>query len=288
MKIETFEVPPVGHSLGWFNWKVSPNLRDMTSLIRSAGLDACELTCGIPERDAALEHGELGANLSLRKISMHLGDFRSFETLLSDEREVTSQFVARLSNRHSVSSTALHPDLAPDVAIRELKAAGVPVAIENMDRLKGTSRTVAEVMVVIDRNTVPLVLDLQHAFENAVDAGIAPHELVRDFATEATQHNRIGIAHLHVSGEVSETGTQRSNHASLGVSTNRDEIFRSLKIVRDVYDGRLPAIILEGDYSVGLPARAEPLRQEQIDEATSTIAERMRRERELVLNELGY
>lgn len=286
MHNQLYVKPPVGHSFGWFNWKVSANLRDVANVMRTAGLDACELTCGEPARDEALCRETLSVP-GVRMVSLHLSDYRGYESQPIEARAAAIRTAADVVTRHSVARTALHPDLAPSQAIDDLVAAGVPVGIENMDRSKNVCRTVAEAMQILDRHGVPLVLDLQHAFENASDQGVAPHELVEEFVRAASAHGRQGLSHLHVSGEISEAGSQKLNHASLLKATNRAEILRALRSVRDLNDGRAPAIILEGDYTHGIAVRAHEHDPAHIVEASAVVSDRMRRERELILNEIG-
>lgn len=286
MQNQLFADPPVGHSFGWFNWKVSSDLRDVANVAHLAGLDACELTCGEPARDAALRNGTLSVP-RVRLISLHLSDYRGYESQSADARTGAIQAAVDAITRQSISRTALHPDLAPHQAIDDLVAAGVPVGIENMDRNKDVCRTVEGTMQILDRHGVPLVLDLQHAFENASDHGTAPHELVEQFVRAACVDGRQGLSHLHVSGEISEAGTQKRNHASLLDATNRVEILRALRSVRELNDGRAPAIILEGDYTEGLTVLANEHDPAQIAEVSAVVSERMKRERELILNELG-
>lgn len=161
----------------------------------------------------------------------------------------------------------------------------MPLGIENLDSRNSTGRTVAEVMSVCETHGTPLVLDLQHAFENAPDYDAAEFvALAADFASAALRSN--GLSHLHVSGEIRVAGEQLECHASLLTATNSDAILDGLRAVNKICGGRLPPIILEGDYLPGVPYLTSPLDDDRQLELAETAALNMRAERELILREV--
>lgn len=111
-------------------------------------------------RRAMLAHG---LDPALTYKSLHLGSFEDLGVELSRDQQRVIQDIASIWNRHGRHGTSSHPDQVPEHVCRILQYAGIPIAIENMERQKAVGRSVEEVELLIAAHDTPGALDLQHA-----------------------------------------------------------------------------------------------------------------------------
>lgn len=219
--------------------------------------------------------------LAFPYVSLHLFKLTHFpevgELTIAQRDELLEYF--RICQQHHVQAVPVHPDIAPEHARKLLREYRVPVAIENMDRLKTTGRTAEELSAIAGGSEPRYVLDLQHAYEHAHDHEEDPVAFLQSLLR--VMGNR--LAHLHVSGEIVADGNQVVQHAQLHVATNRHVIMRMLIELLDHLDYPLP-IILEGDYLLSLPVGYTPGSEEEREVIVAHAVEEMRRERKCLLD----
>ncbi len=278
-----YRIPPIGHSTGWIAGKISPQISVQAEALRLAGDDAAELVPVSAERIEALRTGS--ALPAMRYLSFHLGDFREFNSWPASERLNFSNIILDAMLRYKVSGASVHPDLVTPEALAWLKNLEIPIAIENMDRAKTYGKSVNEVISLCNDFALPLVLDLQHTYECALDNPRECRNLAEDFVRAA--FNAHGIKHIHLSGEVLDSsGNQVQRHASLLFASNREAVMKSLFVVRELCHGVLPPIILEGDPIPHAPEVTGKLSSKAEQRLLEIAAQNMRAEREWLLNAL--
>jgi len=144
--------------------------------------------------------------------------------------------VSRLGELHSPQIAVVHPDAEfSQSVLDDLTRAGVPVAIENMDRRLFGGMTVDEVVALLEQYGVGLVLDVQHAYENDESMEYA-REIVR----------RVGncIEELHVAGE-SGAGESLERHELVHKAENQQAITEFLEWF---YSRQSAPMVIEGHY----------------------------------------
>lgn len=119
-------------------------------------------------------------------------------------------------------------------------SAGIPLAIENMDRMKDSGFNLVELEELVASTGCKFVLDVQHAYE---------HDHSMEYAADLFGSLGNHLTHLHVSGE-----TQDSIHSLVHKSANAKEV---VEFVGLVLAAKNVPIILEGEYTT-----SEELRQE--------------------------
>jgi len=273
----------VGHSNGWLCATLGPEYENTKDVLKLSAATCCEFVIDRGERLEQLTRPTADPAISLELASLHLPDLRDVDTLPENSRNYLGDEIRLLKKRFDLKTASLHPDLASLEIAEWLKQLDLPFGIENMDRNKMSYRSNEEVSHALNTWRVPLVLDLQHAFENSVDAGGDGIDLSVTLAKSASK--AFGITHLHVSGEIaSRSGAQIESHASLLWATNTRTILEAVRAVLRTMDG--PArIILEGNYLPTNPPggsidRADRSKREEL---LAKAAENMRKERELVL-----
>lgn len=98
-------------------------------------------------------------------------------------------------------------------------------------------------------------------------------------------YKTVGISHLHVSGEIIKNNNTTSNHCSLTEATNAKYILESLSLVKDICNGYLPPIILEGDYLSNVKYGIKT--EDEIDIISSIAIQNMNYEIEFIKYELN-
>lgn len=273
----------IGPSTGWLSAKLGPSLALHARILDDSNSTAAELMFGDRERiDAMCSQDLVTRSSKIKFLSLHLPGFGED---FSESSSRTRHDLLKIFSRHRIHGTALHPDLTPASAFEILKSMNIPIGIENMDRLKNDGKDAASILKLCERFQTKAVIDVQHAYENSVDANEKGPTVASELLHALKNPNR--ISHLHVSGEISSaSGKQEHNHASLLDATNRDEILTTLKEIAANVDV-LPPIILEGDplpeFPVGFYMTASAA---QIRKAAGYAAERITKERELILEAL--
>ncbi len=191
---------PIGHSLGWVAAKVSSHMRDLNDIVGTTKGSAVELVIG-PLSHARTQHclteEILASEISYR--SIHLP---SFEHIASSELMLCIRAWSLIVERHGFQTAVFHP--FPNCieflsSLRQWSDLPIPFAIENMDCNKNMYQTVEDVTDLLRATRLPLVLDLQHAWEAAQRSRRHFLFFVQTLTKTALQNG--GIRHLHVSGE---------------------------------------------------------------------------------------
>jgi uncharacterized protein (UPF0276 family) len=122
----------------------------------------------------------------------------------------------------------------------KMVAAGVPLAIENMDVGKDSGFDLFELARILLKTGCKIVLDAQHAYEQ-------DHHMfyAKDLLDMFERH----LAHLHVSGE-----TETNNHSLVHKAKNAKKI---VEFVGKVLSVKRVPIILEGEYGTSEDIRLE-------------------------------
>jgi hypothetical protein len=224
------------------------------------------------------------------RLSYHSLHLPALKRIPQDQLAQHVQGWRRLVEERSITTLVLHPEQGTlphiEFITREFSSVhSARVAAENMDSRKDNSpwQQAHDVGAYLRRTNLPLVLDLQHAWEVSGRSMAPFKKLLADLIREAQAVQ--GIAQLHVSGEIFRNGKQEVNHASLLAATNREEIFQGLCFVRDTLgEGKLRPIILEGDPYFDLPreVRAQSIHAEGMADVLASLSTRFRKEIHLV------
>ena len=277
----------IGHSNGWLCAVLGSEYSHTDQVVRASNSSACELVIDRDERLNQLLRLDVHPQWELDFCSLHLPDLSDIELLPFEERQELGEKFNTLREKFKFSTGSLHPDLASLDTTTWLADLGLPFGIENMDRTKQSHRSLEEVTATLSSWQVPLVLDVQHAFEISVDGGGNGIELSVELARAA--YERSGITHLHVSGEISSgDGTQLDNHASLVWATNTKTIIEAVREIVRLNDKPVK-VILEGNYlpphSPGMPVERLS-NAEQIPDLIELAAHNMARERDILMEGL--
>jgi hypothetical protein len=237
------QVPAIGPSSGWLRAKISNDFEHHWDVIRDSGATAGEIVWSSMKHSESILNAKVDLEL-LQYCSLHLCSFKEFAPNLTEIQFKMLQDIQAICQRYGIKAATLHPDQTPSHIYSVLKERRIPIGIENMDRCKGVGKTPCDIEALLKANLVFGVLDLQHLYEVAKDSNCSFFELAKDFTRIMLDNG--GIAHLHVSGEITENNTQVNSHALLSDSTNKDEVLNAIRIVYEVADRALP-IILEGD-----------------------------------------
>lgn len=274
--------PPIGISNGWlYGYGFTWSLAEQSRLLSQSGATAVELV-----EDDCFGHslsGDLTGTVTAY-VSLHLPN-------LGDNTQGGElDRYAELVQRHRVMTAVLHPSGSPQIYIR-LKSKGLPAAAENLDCTHPVWQYAQEVAALCGASDVPLVLDVQHAYESSIAEGRSActrTEQILGFVERAG----LRLAHLHVSGEIADgegpSRIQHSRHALVHLSTNRRAIIRAVRSILDRHP-RLP-IILEGDYlSSGLRNARSCLARHIVEDNLATgIVSTIRREIEFLGDALRF
>lgn len=269
----------LGHSSGWLFAALGNQYRLADFAACESGASAIEISATSADRIAALGREEKTPSSELKFVSLHLPDMCELRRYSSGKLHSPEYAIQSLVTTHNVCAAAIHPDHLDDESATWLKRLDVPFAIENMDRRPQTGRTVKEVQRICAQFGCPLVLDVQHAYENSIDNGGNGIDLAVELTRSALAQN--GISYLHVSGEMSKEGLQYCNHASLVTATNRETIIEAVLQIEELAGFTLP-IICEGDYLYQHSAQLQASSPDSVSTYLSYACTRMREERELL------
>jgi hypothetical protein len=133
------------------------------------------------------------------------------------------------------------------VGYSKMVAAGVPMAIENMDSQKHSGFDRDELVGLVSFLRGSLVFDVQHAYEHEPSMGYASRLLYSLWRS---------LAYFHVSGE-SGSGENRNNHSLVCRSDNKGQVLDFLKDALSHLPIRNVPLILEGKYETPEDLREE-------------------------------
>ena len=214
----------IGPSNGWLFAQGIFDLRKHQNFLDEAGANAVELAMylGEEERQEALLSGKLDTSF----ISLHLDDYYPDRSL--DEQVLLAKTIF---DKHQAVVGIIHPVNIPSFYLEALVAAGICVAIENMDKNKPCCYDIKELRGLIEKFGLKFILDVQHAFE---------HDTSMDYTWDLFEMTKVNLQYLHVSGQ-----TKKNNHSLVHKAENAAAIIELLS--RVFAQTKIP-IILEGQY----------------------------------------
>lgn len=221
----------LGPSTGWLYASGTLNIDLQRAIFKDAGATCVEAVMSSWHEDARYVSLSGSSNFSdLEYRSLHLPAIRA--DIPTDGIIRT----ARLVRQHAAMTAVVHPVLLngeyPLAEYERLIAAGIPLAIENMDKDQTSGRRINELMQIADELNLGFVLDLQHAFEQ--DKTMA-------YARELYWSMCGRIRCYHVSGQ-----NGGNNHTLLCQSENAHWI---LNFLAQVWALNPLPIIIEGEYA---------------------------------------
>jgi len=224
----------IGPSIGWIFAQGIYDLTKHEKFLQEVGASATELVMYLVEekRQQALLNGD---PMGMAFTTVHLDD-------LSPDRPSEGQvaLAKKIVDRHKAAAAVAHPVNNPVSYYEDLLAAGVPAAIENMDRNKVRGHAIWELRDLIEKHGLKFVLDVQHAYEH--DPGMT-------YAWELYQMGSPNLVYLHVSGQ-----SEKSIHSLVHLAENGAAIIHFLGKVFS--EKKLP-IILEGQYTTAQEVKKE-------------------------------
>ena len=231
--MEAKDVSLIGPSNGLMFAQKIYDLPTHQKCLNEAGANAVELVMYLGEerRQKTLLSGKLNAAF----ISVHLDDYYPDKPL-----HVQILPAKNIFDRHKARAAVIHPVENPEFYYEALMTAGIPVAIENMDKAKPHGHAKWELWHLIEKCHLKFVLDVQHAFDH--DSGMA-------YAWDLFQMAGPDLVYLHVSGQ-----NEKSIHSLVHLAENSTAIIHFLG---KVFSERKLPIILEGQYTTALEVKTE-------------------------------
>jgi len=225
----------IGPSNGWMYAISIYEIEEQISFLRLAGASALEVcfarwgTDGNRKRMESVQPG-LFCN-KFRFLSFHLPDFSRWSYPRVQIEKISELVAINMPNAALIHPLKGDDDLYPEDYYRDLRSAGVPLAIENMDRDKGSGFLIREILGLVESFGLGFVLDVQHAFE---------HDSSMKYARELFDALQEAIVHFHVSGE-----TEINNHSLVCQARNQKAI---LDFLGWAFSQKPAPLILEGKY----------------------------------------
>jgi len=182
----------IGPSIGWiFAQGVYPLAFHKKYLVE-AKASAAEMVMYFEEnqRQQALLNGD---SLDVPFITVHLDDVNAdMPPEVINERVAISK---KIVFRHKAQAAVVHPVTNPESFYAKLMDAGVPVAIENMDKEKPCGYHPRELWHLMEKFGLSFVLDTLHAWDHGADMR---------YAMDLFDMGRTRLCYLHVSGQSKE------------------------------------------------------------------------------------
>lgn len=232
-RVETKPRLLIGPSTGWLYANGISETFQQEDILQVAKSNVVEICLGnwtmYRDRLPYLADGKAFRGCQYR--SLHLPDIDGAD---NDSRIVEAK---SLTDDHGIVTVLTHPlkinGQYPVRSYEEMMSAGIPLAIENMDKQKDSGYNIDELEnIVHSHRGYKFVLDVQHAYE---------HDSLMGYAKELYWAIQPWITHLHISGE-----TEDNCHSLLYRANNAKTIIEFVGAVLSL--DRLP-IILEGQYS---------------------------------------
>lgn len=245
----------IGHSSGWFQARFGYSKLLQSRVFSKTTSSAAEFVFN-PLESFYFENGlgEIVPN-HLAYRSLHLTNLSAWATLSTSKKSMLTSSCKRYFNVLNLDNATIHANAICPEKMLWFRDLGLPISIENTDVTHVSGKFPLEVISACDKYKVPLVLDVQHAYEVscALYGEDGYFEIAEQFARLAKKY--CTISQIHLSGEISYLGKVVSNHASLLHATNRSKILDILIRVMKIMSDDLPPIILEGDYIPSLEAK---------------------------------
>lgn len=231
----------IGPSTGWLYAKGIYSLSRQEAILNEAGANSAEICLNgwsaDDKRMLSLREGRVFGSALLYR-SLHL------PPLNGDGLENQIATAVEAVVRSGATAAVVHPlkmrGEYPVKHYEKMVAAGIPVAIENMDSKKDSGFNLAELEALVSTDGCSFVLDVQHAYEHDPEMG---------YARDLLESLKDKLTHIHISGETSD-----NIHALVCRASNAKKI---VEFTREALSVKDVPLIIEGEY--GTP---EELRQE--------------------------
>ncbi len=224
----------IGPSTGWLYAKEIFSLTQQAAFLKTTGANAVEVCLARWESEdkrmlSLKADRAFGAKTFIHR-SLHLPDVCGLKPEL--QIATAKKAVALCGATTAVTHPLKVGGEYPVESYERMIAAGIPLAIENMDRRKDSGFNLAELEVLVASTRCKFVLDVQHAYE---------HDLGMKYATDLLESLKSHLTHLHVSGE-----TKDNIHSLVHKATNTKTI---VEFVGRVLAAKNVPLILEGEYT---------------------------------------
>ena len=146
--------------------------------------------------------------------------------------------IASLVDKHNPDTAVLHLDdgFSPELVDAYCNQ-DVPIAIENPDMRLSGGMTPEEIVELLDAHNLPIVFDVQNAYE---------HDSSMRYAWKILQSSTGRLAHFHVSGERQQADGTVHRHSLVRDADNREDILAFIDAAFTAGFGR--PMIIEGEY----------------------------------------
>jgi len=225
----------IGPSAGSLYAQGIRDVEEQVCLLKRIEVSALQLPLGQWGTDRSIMTVEsIRSGLLCNKFQFLLFHAPDFSRFLMPRKQI--EILAGLCKSNMPNAVVIHPlkteeDLYPEDYYRDLRSAGVPLAIENMDRSKDSGFLTRELMALVQSFDLGFVLDVQHAFER--DSSM-------EHAKELFLSLRKELVCFHVSGE-----TKSNHHSLVCQADNKEAIIGFLKWA---FLRKPVPLILEGKY----------------------------------------
>lgn len=234
------KAPPIiiGPSTGWLNRK---SLTNQLHIVGLSGANAIELAPNWSKysEDNFFQEGN-GTFSQFRYRSLHLPD------LTRSNADYLISIAKTMQKRCGIQTAVLHPlhidGKYPIWAYEAMMEAGVPLALENMDKRKTSGFEIQDLVSLLSQLKCGMAFDVQHAYE---------HDHNMSYAKDLFTATQDSIVHLHVSGE-----TIDNRHERVCSARNPLAIEHFIKWALQESRRKIP-IILEGTYTNSKDLREE-------------------------------
>jgi hypothetical protein len=224
----------IGPSTGWLYAAGIYSLKQQQIFLEAVGVNGVEVILlnwnAKDKRMLSLKTKESFDAQVITHRSLHLPDVSAEapEHQLAMAKEMVTRTGATVALTHPLKADGRYPM----ECYEQMMAAGIPLAIENMDKQKPSGFDLAELEKIAIAVDCRFVLDVQHAYEHDPDMKYAD-ELLAAFKDR--------LAHLHVSGE-----TENNSHSLVCRARNANKIVDF--VGRTLAVKHVP-LILEGKYA---------------------------------------
>ncbi|MFH1401757.1 MAG: hypothetical protein ABIG40_02235 [Parcubacteria group bacterium] len=232
----------IGPSTGWLYAKGIYSLAQQKTILETVKANSVEICLANWDRNDkrmfSLEEGKVFDAQNFIYRSLHLPDVNGQE--IEHQLAMVQKAVVRCGTTIALTHPLKVKGDYPTEHYKKMISGGIPLAIENMDSRKDSGFNPAELEKLVTVVDCRFVLDVQHAYE---------HDPEMKYAGELFDSLENRLAHLHVSGETSD-----SIHSLVCRATNAKSI---IEFVGRVLSAKKVPLILEGEYTT-----SDELRQE--------------------------
>jgi len=209
----------IGFSTGdYHRTDIKPISIEVIKHIRNAGCNAIEFNCGSWERIKDLSKIKKKDIVDFDHVSLHAPS--KVTPISNDQYKKMLDAIQKAHDRLHFDVVVLHPD--PIEKWDDLKKYNLPFAIENMDSLHESGKTIEEIKKIVERYDLKVVIDLNHIFTNDITMKLHP-EFMSVLGDRVVEFHLSGYADFFA-GKVDRDAL----HYSL-YRMNQDNIVKAIK-----------------------------------------------------------